>query len=436
LTSQRWLSQRSGWLTWPLGRADRVGIQRGAWVVTDQAVVSLASFLATVIVGRMCGRYELGVYGLAISIFWLAAGIPNALVWTPYTSRAARLPAGRRAVFAGSATVHALVIALAISAVVLLVGLVPALGISNSAWFGPMCLALVPFTVMMIVREHVRRISLANLQLGDLLLIDAPIAVTQLVILVWLANVGKLSAVTALLAIALASGGAVVWLARRRDRFQFDRERVMVHWGYNQRFGRWLLFVSIMWLLGDSSFRWLVGSLHGLESLGQFAAAQTMVLFINPFLLSANNLLQALASHHLAGSGSHELRRLVVRGTLMIAVWAGAAFLVLAAVGGPCVTLVFGHEYAGLGRVVATLCLGMFARFLAMPIEAAMVALEHGRWMLTAAVVRLSLIAGAGVPLIWWCGLEGVGYTMALSSAGGAAVQWILFSRGDRHATS
>jgi hypothetical protein len=33
------------------------------------------------------------------------------------------------------------------------------------------------------------------------------------------------------------------------------------------------------------------------------------------------------------------------------------------------------------------------------------------------------------VPLIWWLGLEGVGYTMAIGSASGAAVQWYLFLR-------
>ena len=428
--------RRPGWTSWPAALANRARVQRGAWVVADQAVVSLASFLATAIVGRVCGRYELGIYGLAVSIFWLAAGIPNALVWTPYTSRSARMPVGRRALFAGSATIHAVLVALAISAVVLLVGLVPLAGIGQAAWLGPMCLALVPFTIMMIVREHVRRISTANLDLRDLLLVDVPIAVVQLALILSLASAGLLTAVTALLAIALASCGAAVWLVRRRDRIHFDLQRVTVHWGYNQRFGRWLLFVSLMWLLGDSAYRWLVGSLHGLEALGQFAAAQTIVLSLNPFVLSAGNLTQALASHRLAGSGIGELRRLVVRGTLLIAVLAGAAFSVLAVVGGPLVELVFGDQYVGLGRVVATLCLGMFARFVSLPIQAAMVALEHGRWMLAASVVRIALILGAGVPLIWWCGLEGVGYTMALSTAAAAAVQWYLFARGGRHAAS
>jgi hypothetical protein len=62
-----------------------------------------------------------------------------------------------------------------------------------------------------------------------------------------------------------------------------------------------------------------------------------------------------------------------------------------------------------------------------MPIEAAMVALQRGRTMLIASIVRLVLIVGGGVLLIWWCGLDGVGYALALGSAGAGAVQWYDF---------
>jgi O-antigen/teichoic acid export membrane protein len=111
---------------------------------------------------------------------------------------------------------------------------------------------------------------------------------------------------------------------------------------------------------------------------------------------------------------------------------AGGAFLLLAVVGGQLVEWIFGSQYDGLGGVVAALCLGMFARFASLPIQAAMVALERGRWMLASAAVRMTVIIAAGVPLIWWCGLEGVGYTMALSNAGASAVHWYGFHREAR----
>jgi O-antigen/teichoic acid export membrane protein len=90
---------------------------------------------------------------------------------------------------------------------------------------------------------------------------------------------------------------------------------------------------------------------------------------------------------------------------------------------------VFGDDYAGLGNVVASLCLGTFARLLVFPIDAVLLALQQGRVLLMAALVRLALICGVGIPLIWWTGLVGVGFAMALSCLGAAFVQWYMFLR-------
>ena len=420
-------------LAWPRRRAGGGALSHGAWVVGDQAVVSLVSFLATVIVGRTCGQFEMGVYGLAVSVFWLAAGIPNSLVWTPYTSRAAKLSTSRRAVYAGSVTFHSLTIAVAIAGVLIVLGigaLLSPLGtLRGNTWFAPMCFALAPFVVFMVLREHVRRLNLADLRTRDLLAFDAPIAVVQLTLLLLLAQAGKLSATTALVAIAAACSLTVVWIARHRDRFRFRARRAAMHWSYNQQFGRWLLVVSIAWLLGDASYRWLVGSIQGMEALGRFAAAQSIVLVFNPLLLTANNLAQAFSARAFACGGAAELRRIALHATALIAVGAGLAFGCLAIMGGVAVRVIFGPEYSGLGSVVAALCLGMFAHSLLVPIEGAMVALRQGRGMLAAGLVRLVVVAGAGAPLIWWRGLEGVGYAMALSSAAAAAVQWSMFLR-------
>ena len=423
-----------GWLTrfsaWPRLRGRQLELGHGVWTLADQAVVSLASFLTTVIVGRSCGQNEMGIYGLAVSIFWLAAGIPNALVWMPYTSRAAKLSPQRRAIFAGSVTSHALAVAAALAGILLILGLVPRGFVGESDWFSAMCLALVPFTILMIVREHVRRINLADLRSREMLAIDAPIAILQLVLLVWLAWRHALSATTALVAVAASCLIAIAWLMRNRERFQFSRQHAVVHWSHNQKFGRWLLFVSIAWLLGDSSYRWLVGSIHGLSSLGQFAASQSIVLAINPVCLTINNLAQALSASAYAKGGACELRQTVVRLTLLIAVVAGFGFTALAIVGGSAVHLIFGPAYAGLGKVVAALSLGMFANSVLLPVDAGMAALRRGRQMMVTAIVRLVIVVAAGAVLISWRGLEGVGYAMAVSCAVAAILQWCFFWKG------
>jgi O-antigen/teichoic acid export membrane protein len=119
---------------------------------------------------------------------------------------------------------------------------------------------------------------------------------------------------------------------------------------------------------------------------------------------------------------------------LQLAVCSGAALLGVALVGGRLVEIVFGEPYHGLGSVVATLCLGMFARIVAMPVDSAIVALKRGRLLVAAAALRLIVILGAGIPLVAYCGLDGVGYAMAASAASGGMLQWWSLLRGGDHA--
>jgi O-antigen/teichoic acid export membrane protein len=261
----------------------------------------------------------------------------------------------------------------------------------------------------------------------EILLLDLPIAIAQLALMLWLARSGRLSANTALLAIAAACLVCVVWLAAHRAEFQFGRRRAAIHWSYNLQFGRWLLAVSIAWLLADSLYRWIVGWQYGLEGLGRFASAQAVVLFINPLLLTATNFGRALSANRLASGGMSELRRFTFQATLLVTAAGGLAFLALAIVGGPLVRMIFGEQYSGLGAIVATLCIGMLVRIAGVPIDASLAALREGRTMFIAIIVQLGVVIIAGVPLIARCGLNGVGYTMALAYGAAAAIQWRRF---------
>ena len=398
-----------------------------AWIICDQGVVSLASFVSTVIVGRVCGREELGIYVLATTMFWLLAGIPNALTWTPFTSRAPRMSLQRRASYRGSITFHTLLLSLIIAVAFLFAGLLPPAWFGQSRWFSTMCLALVPFTAMMTFREHVRRLCLSQISAREILALDVPIAVAQLLLLLWLAHSGRLSANTALLAIAAACLICIAWLSAHRSEFQFRARRAAIHWSYNLQFGSWLLAHSIAWLLVDSLYRWIVGWGYGLDGLGQFSSAQAIVLVFNPLLLTATNFGRALSANRLASGGMQELRRFTIQATVLLSLVAGIAFLALAAVGGPLVELIFGDQYTGLGGIVATLCLGMTVRTAGVPIDSSLVALRQGRVMFLSIVAQLAVVILAGIPIIAQYGAIGVGYTMALAYAASGITQWHWF---------
>jgi O-antigen/teichoic acid export membrane protein len=402
------------------------------WVVADQAVVSLASFISTVIVGRVCGREQLGIFVLATTTFWLLAGIPNALTWTPFTSRAPRMSLARRASYRGSITTHTAILTAVLCSAFLLAGLVPSTWFGEGRWFSTMCLALVPFVAMMMLREHVRRICMSEVAARDMILLDTPIAVVQLGALLGLAKLNWLTADSALMGIAAACLICVVWLATRRSQFDFCRRRTAVHWSYNLQFGSWLLAHSIAWLLADSLYRWIVGWEYGLDGLGRFASAQAIVLVINPLLLTATNFGRALSANRLASGGMHDLRRFTIQATLLLSLVAGVAFLALATVGGPLVELIFGDQYAGLGGIVAALCLGMMIRTAGVPIDSSLVALRQGRVMFVSILAQLAIVILAGIPIIAYYGPIGVGYTMALAYAASGVIQWHHFLKLER----
>ena len=404
------------------------------WGFVDQGIVSVASFAAAAIVGRVCGSDQLAVYSLAVSTFWLVVGIPNALVWTPYTSLAPKLSGEARQHYAGSALIHMTIVTLVIAVATLMIGFMPWPNLSASDWFLPMCLASVPFAVLMMLREHLRRLQLAHMNTRGLVLLDLPIAVAQIGFLLLLAYYEKLTFTTALIAMALPCLWCCIWLVRHRDLFRLSWQRSRSDWNTNFQFGRWLLVVSIAWLLGDTSFRWLVGSLHGLNELGQFSAAYITVMAVNPIILTVQNLARSIFSNQLAESGEKDLRKLALKGTWQMAWVFGLLFAGLALAGGPLVQLIFSDKFTNLGWVVASLCLGLYVQVLNYPVDAALSALRSGRAMLAASLVRLVLILAAGVPLIAWYGSIGVGLALAIGSLGAGMLQWNLFLRRCPHA--
>ena len=417
-----------------MGNISRIFRSPSTWGFIDQGVVSVASFSAAAIVGRVGGDDQLAIYSLAVSTFWLVVGIPNALVWTPYTSLAPKLAGEQRKQYAGSALIHLTIVALVIAAATVTIGVIPWPKLSASDWFLPMCLASVPFVLLMMLREHLRRLQLAHMNTRGLLLLDLPIAIAQLGLLGLLAYSEKLTFTSALLAMALPCLWCCVWLIRHRDRFRLSWQRCRSDWKTNFHFGRWLLVVSLAWLLGDMSFRWLVGALHGLSELGQFSAAYITVMAVNPIILTVQNLARSIFSNKLAEGNEKDMWSLALKGTWQMAWIFGLLFGGLALAGGPLVQFIFSDKFTNLGWVVASLCLGLYLQVLSYPVDAALSALRSGKAMLAASLVRLGLILATGVPLILWYGSIGVGLALAIGSLGAGLLQWNLFLRRYQHA--
>jgi O-antigen/teichoic acid export membrane protein len=412
------------------------------WAITDQGVVSLASFIATVIIGRCCAPEQLGIYSVVISGVWLLGGLLNALVWVPYTSEAPQLTGKRLARYAGSTLVHlAGLLGICVAGLVLTAVVAESLGrfaginIEFANQIRTFSLIMVPVLVLLMLRNHLRRTAIAHLEMWRLWKIDIPISGLHIVLLLLFARWGILTASTGILALALACGLSLGWLVWLWKQFRFDWRSTKYYLVYNWRFGSWLVGASLAWLLAQNVYRWLVWSQEGLFALGEFSAAFYMAMSLSPLLLAVENVTRALAANRLAEGEEGELRRTTTEMTLILALVFGVLSVILGVFGGELVTAIYGEDYAGQQAVVATLCLGLFVFAVNIPVDSALLALRRGQVVLVASLTQLVLGVGIAAPLMLWLGTVAIGYAMAVSGAGGLIVRWVCFCRSQQRSS-
>ncbi|WP_145246837.1 MATE family efflux transporter [Aeoliella mucimassa] len=407
--------------------------KQGVFTFADQAVVSLVSAVTTIIVGRTCSLDELGVFVFGVSLMWRAIGLPVALVWSPYASRAPHLTPASLRRYAGSSAAIAILLSL-IQAVVLLIayGVLMALSgvVEVPVWIPRLVLAMAPLLLGATLREHARRTCIADFRGQLLLAIDLPIALVQVSLLALLWRFDWLDSSTALLAVALATMLSIAWFVGESRRVTFRRRMAVAHLRSNFGFGVWLLAIALAWLVCDLLLRSLLTGFHGIEAMGTFGAAYTIVGLINPIVNAATIFCRSWAARVYAAMGLAGLRRFALIGTAVAAALALLATALLTLFGEQIVELLFKSNYASR-YVMGAVTLGFCLQAVIVPVEAAQMALERGRELFVASFLRVAMVFVAGIPLVWWQGAAGIGWTTAVQSIAVLSVMWFYFLKGN-----
>ena len=186
----------TGWRALPARLYERVPQRHVLAAVTGQAFASGTNFGTGVIIGRLCGKEEYGLYYLGFTLLIFVIELQNALISTPYMVYAPRLEANEHRRYTGSTLIYqlglsmAVMAALAVAAVALSFGAGPE-GLAPVAW------SLLAVIGLVTLRDFTRRVCFANLRMAAALCIDASVAALQLGTLFVLGWLGALSAARA-----------------------------------------------------------------------------------------------------------------------------------------------------------------------------------------------------------------------------------------------
>jgi O-antigen/teichoic acid export membrane protein len=398
-----------------------------ALALADQAVVSGASFLTMILIGRWTGSRELGLYAIGMSVLSSIIAVQDSLIALPYTILKHRL-LGTPEQRAGNALSHNFLLS-ALSAVILIA---VAFGLTLHD-MGPQAAALTwalaAATPFVLLREFGRRFGFAHLQMGAALALDAGVAAVQLGLLGWLQWNGLMSALAALGAIAAACGLAgIIWLARARTSFSISRSQTRSAMAESWRLGKWLfasiITVQVQWY----ATYWLSVTVLGAAAAGVYAACMSVVSFANPLITGLGNILTPRAVLARKNEGARGLRRQAIWDALFIGAAMGSFCVLIFLAGERVMRLLYpAQEYQGQGHTISVLAIALLAQAVGTPASSALASMERPRAILLAGSVG----ALVTVLFVWILmiegGLLGAAYGFLIGNVVGAVGRWAAF---------
>jgi len=320
------------------------------WPVADQAVVSASNFLTNIIVARVLGPHDFGVFTLGWSAVLLAQLLQFCLITTPMFTLAAGQALDKRPFYFGALARFESVLAAGVA--VLLLGGAATGGRLSPDW-PPLgfAAALAAAGGAYLWQDWAKRALFTNGRPGPAILSDALSYPLQLLAMLALLKAsGELDRVLWVMAATSGLGAIAAWrpLRMRRPDAALLRETALGHW----RFGRWMLgTVPLTWVVGNM-IQLAGGTLLGAEAVAGIRAVALLFAAGNAFFLSLDNFVPRHAAAILAEKGWPAFARFM-RHWIMIGV--GVGVLISAALSlcpGFWLRLAFGPALAGFDWMV------------------------------------------------------------------------------------
>lgn len=393
----------------------------------DQAVVSAASFLALIMIGRSTDASQLGAYALGASILGVLLAAQESLITRPYAIQLHQ-PRGTPAEHAFSSLVLSVLLSGFCAALLGAVAL-SLLALGRERVVVEIVLALAATAPFVLTREFARRFAFARLEVLGALLLDLVVAALTVLALGFLSWTGRLSAASAFVAVGLSCGiGTTGWLCFSRAGFAFRFGQLRTTLKQSWSLGRWLLSGQLAVQAQGYVTYWMSLALAGATATGIYAACMSIVSFANPLLFGFYNILTPRSVRAWRAQGASGLRRQAARDSALLAA-AMSVFCVLVFWFGETVVqwLFANPDYRGNGHTLNVLALAALAAAVGVPAAIALASAERAR----AVAVVMTSAAVLNVILVWllmtkW-GLLGAAYGILMAEVAGSLGRWIAF---------
>lgn len=403
-------------------RARRLVPRASLWALADQGVVSLGTFLTSLLVARTLPPAEYGVYILIFGTVLFLNGVQVSLIGFPLAIKAA-------------AADHEGLEEFTTAALTLTTGLAVALGgVVVVATLAVRRLETAPWALAALLlwqwQDCLRRALMAHMRHRDAIWGDALSFLGQAVVLWTVSRVSSVSPEVAFASVAVTSGVAALLqglqVGLRVPSLAVLRRCAQEYWAL----GRWLTLTNFMNVLTIQAFPWTLAYFHGFEATAQLQAASNVLGVTHPVIFSMSNLIVPAVARARAG---HDARAALHSGLtygLQSALLLVPYFVALLVWPGPILALFYGGDspYVMLEAMLRLFVLVYCLRFAVFLMSAVLRGLQAGQFVFFGQSAGAIAALIAGLPLATLSPVAAAG-GIAISALSEAATTAYLLRR-------
>jgi len=362
-----------------------------ALALIDQLIAGGTNFVTILILGRLAGAQELGVFALTMTVYYPILAVQESLITMPYTIFRARLHGDEHHYYSGAALFQSATWAAAVAIMLAVVALSLYL-VRGDDSFARVVAAFMLMSPLSLLREFGRRYLFANMQVGRVVVMSLAASMTQIIALAFFAYTSSLSAATALFAMGFGNGvTAFGWLLLSCRTFHFDHGRSSNFFIKNWLLGRWQLGIEATAILSANVMPWFIVFFLGTTATGIFAACDSILRLANPVSIAIRNVFTPKVAIDHSNAGKSAVRRTVWKVTGFLTLFQCVFFILLAVAGEQILKWSFGAAYGAYWSVLVALAFNQLLAKVALAPGRALFLVDHANIVLWAEVTALAI---------------------------------------------
>jgi O-antigen/teichoic acid export membrane protein len=379
---------------------------RETWALADQSIVSATNFLTNVMLARLMGLREFGVFALAWMSVLFVNSIQNALIIAPMMSIGPKQEEKDRPAYYGAVVFQELVL---VSFCFIFV--YTALKISgNYARFSDVRQLALPLAVAAFayqMQDFVRRYFFATRQSRRAFADDALSYLSQLPILFLLNRAGHLTSANALWVMAGTSIIGLVPGFLWMEPLQFNPAWIGSVWCRHWKISRWLSASALLQWTSSNLFVIAAPVYYGAAAAGVLKASQNLMGVTHVWFQGLDNVVPVESARRLREGG---VRSMLAYTRSILVKWGGLTLIFAIAISiSPAfwLRLMYGPEMAQYGYILRLYALLYVVVFLGGPLRAGLQALEFTVPIFWSYLAMTAFSFSFAIPMAKWLGLSG-----------------------------